>query len=93
MHDNAYKREDNAFQFWSFCYILQLAKTFFIFIACRAWAGKGIFVKMKMLKKYYEEAEIEVLRFECCDVLTSSGGDDTEGAGRNDVDDGGWTKP
>ena len=49
---------------------------------------------MKMLKKYYEEAEIEVLRFECCDVLTSSAGDDDMGgAGRNDVDDGGWTKP
>ena len=56
---------------------------------------RGIFVKMKMLKKYYEEAEIEVLRFECCDVLTSSAGDDESegGAGRNDVDDGGWTKP
>ena len=50
---------------------------------------------MKMLKKYYEEAEIEVLRFECCDVLTSSAGDDDDmgGAGRNDVDDGGWTTP
>ena len=43
-------------------------------------------------KKFYEEAEIEVIKLAACDILTGSGGgsNKNEDIDEEDVDSGGW---
>ena len=43
---------------------------------------------MKEIKKSYDRAEVEVIRFTACDIITTSGGDEIiEEGGRQD---GNW---
>ena len=42
---------------------------------------------MKEIKKSYDRAEVEVIRFIACDVITTSGGEESSEGG---VYDGSW---
>ncbi len=39
---------------------------------------------MKEIKKSYDRAEVEVISFIACDVITTSGGEEIEEGGRQD---------
>ena len=46
---------------------------------------------MKEIKKSYDPAEVEVIRFIACDVITASGDEVQEEGGRQDGNwDGNW---
>ena len=44
---------------------------------------------MKEIKKSYDRAEVEVIRFTACDIITTSGGDG-EQSSQGGVYDGSW---
>lgn len=43
---------------------------------------------MKEIKKSYDRAEVEVIRFTACDIITTSGGE--ESSGESGKFDGSW---